>query len=216
MKILRSISGISHIIRILSSTRRIQYERESFFPNLREKVSMFGAESDPYISAIRHFYEKPDDLYRALNVSLDDVKVVWGDGFFYYNIKDVFEFDWKEHECFDRKQNAGTKKSSANDRTDGTSHFKQTNSEKQERKYSRPYWHSWFSPEAHKLYSTREKRNIFNQRLNDKLTFLDYTLIIMTDVWSPEAKNGIHRQNNIFVGRQLLCVENIMAFNGQS
>lgn len=132
--------------------RQIQYERESFYPNLREKVLLFSRESDPYISAIRNFYEKPDDLYKALNASVDDVKIVWGDGFFYYSIKDVFEFDWEKHEYSNHKKNAENNKSSSGNSSNRTSHSKRTSNEKRERKCSRPYVNRWFSPEAYKDY----------------------------------------------------------------
>lgn len=132
---------------------QIEQEREYFHVDLSRRVSRFKNEKDRFISSIRQFYEQPYRLYNALNSKKDKVRVVWGDGFFYFNIQDFFEYEKEYKDYTNREEEAGSKQKSAEKKQSGrdTGSKQKGNTYKKER-IVRPYGNSWFSPEAHKDY----------------------------------------------------------------
>ncbi len=130
---------------------QIELEREQFWQNLELKVSLFCKENDLYISCIRRFYKDPDRLLKALNADIDKVKVVWGDGFFYFNIHDFYEYEWDDQRFSDEESESESQqdtkdKGYTKNRTNGSGQGKS------KKNYTRPFGNSWFSPEAHRDY----------------------------------------------------------------
>ena len=98
---------------------QIEQEREYFHVDLSRRVSRFKNEKDRFISSIRQFYEQPYRLYNALNSKKDKVRVVWGDGFFYFNIQDFFEYEKEYKDYTNREEEAGSKQKSAEKKQSG-------------------------------------------------------------------------------------------------
>lgn len=137
---------------------QIERERSQFLEKLKSRVFLYENDATPYASAIKLFCKNVDKLYGALNVTKDKVKIVWGESFFYFNIKDYFEYD--EYERTNTRYKKSESKceqdtSSKSTTNNGSNRSNSTNnSSKQERKakVTRPYGNSWFSPEAYKDY----------------------------------------------------------------